>query len=78
MTSASCNSPALFKLEKSGLDVMLGSDGAYVRTNGDFIDGKGIQPDIVVPPDIDYYLGRRDRMLDTAIEVLKKKIAVER
>ncbi|MEO2008242.1 MAG: hypothetical protein ABGX22_06080 [Pirellulaceae bacterium] len=28
-------------------------------------------------PDIDYYLGRRDRMLETAIEVLKKKIAMK-
>ncbi len=73
-TEAGGTSPNLFNLENSEIGVMLGSNHSFVQTNGDFIDGKGIQPDIVVAPDVDYYLGRRDRMLETAIEVLKKKI----
>jgi len=76
-TSAGGTSSEIFTLEKSGLVVMLGASSSFVRTNGEFIDGKGVQPDIVVAPDVDYYLGDRDRMLETAIEVLKKEIANE-
>jgi len=50
------------------------SKSVFVRPDGTLIDGRGIVPDYVVEPDADYYLGRRDRMQERAIEVLKKKI----
>jgi len=73
-TAAGGASPEFFTLERSGLKFLLGSSYAFATSEGGFIDGRGIAPDIVVQPDVDYYLGRRDRMLETAIDVLKTKI----
>jgi hypothetical protein len=74
-TAAGGTSPAVFQLEKSGLEFMIGANHSFVSLNGDFIDGKGIEPDVVVHPDVDYYLGVRDRALEKAVETLKKKAA---
>lgn len=73
-TAAGGGAPASFTLDNSGLTFFVAST-AFVRADGRLIDGIGIEPDVRVEPDVDYYLGTADRMLDNAIKVLNEKIA---
>jgi C-terminal processing protease CtpA/Prc len=45
----------------------------FVTADGQLIDGMGIRPDIIAEPEVGYYLGTSDQMLDKAIAVLKEK-----
>jgi C-terminal processing protease CtpA/Prc len=68
---------ALGRGRHSGLDVIL-SQSAFVRSDGTLLDGRGVMPDVVVEPDADYYVGKQDRMLEKAIDVLKGKIELRK
>jgi C-terminal processing protease CtpA/Prc len=63
-------------LKHSKLRLVL-ADEMYLLADGKPIDGRGIAADIVVEPDADTYTGGPDRMLNKAIEVLKKKTAIK-
>lgn len=63
-----------FTLANSRLNVWL-TNMVYASADGQLLDGIGIRPDIVATPEVGYYLGTSDRMLDKAIEVLKGKSA---
>ena len=65
------------QLANSKLDVILAKD-VHLRADGTLIDGVGVAPDVVAQPDGDTYTGGRDRMLDVAIDVLRKKIAAKK
>jgi hypothetical protein len=72
-TAGGGGSPEFFRLQHSGLDVIL-SQSVFVRADGTLIDGHGIAPDVVVEGDWRDYLDGQDRMLEKAIEVLEGNI----
>jgi C-terminal processing protease CtpA/Prc len=72
-TTSGGGSPASFTLDNSGLTIFV-SATAFVRADGRLIDGIGIEPDVTAEPDVDYYLGAADRMLDKAVEVVDQNI----
>jgi hypothetical protein len=74
-TSAGAVSPAgvSVTLTQSGIRLSLGQK-AFIQINGKPIDGHdAVQPDLRIDNDVDYYLQRRDRMLEKAIEILKNR-----
>jgi hypothetical protein len=74
ITACGGGSTNTFYLANSGLRVCV-TDMVFVPANGQLIDGIGLQPDIVAEPEMGYYLGTSDRMLEKAIGVLKEKFA---
>ena len=58
-----------FTLPNSGLTVQLASMASF-RPDGRLYDGRGIEPDVVVHPAAEDFLGRGDRQLDAALELL--------
>ena len=76
-TASAGGSPRFHRLHNSGLEIML-AEIAFLRADGTPIDGEGIHPDVLVEPDLEYYFGTRDRMLERAIQVLEDKIAGRR
>jgi hypothetical protein len=49
--------------------------GRYMdfRPNGLLIDGRGIEPDVIVRPSPAYFIGKEDNVMDEAIAVLRQK-----
>jgi Peptidase family S41 len=56
------------RLGSSSISVRLGSMVSFMR-NGQLFDRNGVEPDVVVQPEPDYFVGRTDRTLQKAIEV---------
>jgi hypothetical protein len=63
-----------YRLANSGLEVFL-TGMVFVTADGQLLDEVGIRPDIVVEPEVGYYLGTSDQMLDKAVEFIKTKAA---
>ena len=58
------------RLGDSDLRLRIGSMASF-QANGKRFDGHGVQPDVQVEPDPDYYIGGRDNVLEKALERLK-------
>jgi C-terminal processing protease CtpA/Prc len=60
----------------SGLEVLLGSMVSYQR-DGRMYDGNGVQPDVLVEPEAEYFLqGGRDNVLERALELIGDRASV--
>jgi hypothetical protein len=57
------------RLGNSSIAVRLGSMVSFMR-NGQLFDGGGVEPDVVVHPDPEYFVGRSDHALKKAIELI--------
>lgn len=57
------------KLSNSDIDVTVGSMVSW-QINGQLFDGHGVQPDITVEPDPEYFIGGADRALARAVNVI--------
>ena len=71
-SSGSSSARKRIPLGDSGIDVSLGCMLAF-QPNGKLFDGNGVQPDITVFPDPEYFIGGRDNVLDNAIQIIQSK-----
>jgi hypothetical protein len=70
-TGASVVGSGLHTLPQSGLDVAWGSEAAFLRADGTLVDGRGLQPDVLLELDADYYRDTRDTALEKAVQIIR-------
>jgi len=73
-TAASAVSPEEYTLTQSGLTFLCGKR-VFQSKDGKLVDGRGVQPDVLVEIDADYYRDTRDTTLEAAVEVIEKENA---
>jgi hypothetical protein len=56
------------RLNNAPISLRLGSMVSFMR-NGQLFDGRGVQPDIVIHPEPDYFIGRSDNALTEAAKI---------
>ncbi len=59
------------RLGPSGLTLRIASMASF-QADGHLFDGRGVEPDLLVEPVPEYFLGQRDNQLERAIEVIRQ------
>jgi C-terminal processing protease CtpA/Prc len=62
-----------FRLGNLPISVRLGSMVSFMR-NGQLFDGRGIEPDAVVHPEPDYFVGKTDSALKEAVKIASAQL----
>ena len=54
------------------ISLRIGSMVLY-QTNGKLFDGVGVSPDVKIEPEPGYFIGKSDKTLEAAIELIRKR-----
>lgn len=63
------------ELPASGLKVRLASMASFQPT-GELFDGHGVQPDVLVRPRPEFFVGGQDAVLERGLEILRRRSEV--
>jgi C-terminal processing protease CtpA/Prc len=61
-----------YRVADTPIFVRLGSMVSFMP-NGELFDAKGVQPDVIVEPEPDYFIGRSDKTLEAAEKLIRQQ-----